>query len=388
MPLDYEKIYEDNLDFICDTFYHQMKVDKAYGQYLEQTGQQSSQTSLRSYFDHEAESRLKELKNIPGNESNGTSKKDTWKIISYFRKEDIYMTDKKTFQKFKTISTEEKAQMETFIANPANQKALENIFKINFSADFCTNMYHRSRINQRFDAIKGFEKSEFIPSLDKGNCTKGLTLSLCEVLEKHGALTGDFLRDKETWAHPAGVFEMVNRKLGRNTAPPENMPLGDCLAQNEFGKGTIFIINNHHAMLYTGEKNEQGEPLFHGYSPEATDYPLKLDKPVYAIDIPALVQKQCGENAAQVIDEYVSGVKDDIQSIDLLQIFKQRLAQLQAIPAKKKFDAKQHLAYCQTMITARQRPIEITQQNKGRLTYAPQQNIAFQSTLKDKNQNS
>ncbi len=387
MKLDYEKIYQDNLNFACDTLFSQMQNDKAYCQYLEQMEQKVSPESLRNYFDHEAENRLTELKNIKGCDAKGNSKKEAWKIISYFRRENPYLSENKTFKQFSSLSQSEKQQMEAFIANPDNQKELENIFKINFSADYCANTYHRNRINQEFNKLHGFETSEFIPELDKGNCTKGLTLALCRNLNEQGFFSTELPRDKESWAHPAGMYQLVNKTLGLPDELPPDMPLGDYLQSREVEKGTIFIVNGHHAMLYTGEKNEKGEPLCHAFNPEAVDYPLKLDKQVYGIDIPAFVKEKCGEQASQIIDEFVAGVKDDIQANDLSKVFKQRLVQMQKTP-EKKFDAKKHLAYCQSMITARQRPKEITKENNSNLIYVPQQNITLQSVLRNKNQNS
>lgn len=387
MKLDYEKMYQDNLNFACDTLFSQMQNDKAYCQYLEQMGQKVSPESLRNYFDHEVENRLTELKNIKGCDAKGNSKKEAWKIISYFRRENPYLSENKTFKQFSSLSQSEKQQMEAFIANPDNQKELENIFKINFSADYCANTYHRNRINQEFNKLHGFETSEFIPELDKGNCTKGLTLALCRNLNEQGFFSAELPRDKESWAHPAGMYQLVNKTLGLPDELPPDMPLGDYLQSREVEKGTIFIVNGHHAMLYTGEKNEKGEPLCHAFNPEAVDYPLKLDKQVYGIDIPAFVKEKCGEQASQIIDEFVAGVKDDIQANDLSKVFKQRLVQMQKTP-EKKFDAKKHLAYCQSIITARQRPKEITKENNSSLIYVPQQNITLQSVLRNKNQNS
>ena len=96
MKLDYEKMYQDNLNFACDTLFSQMQNDKAYCQYLEQMGQKVSPESLRNYFDHEAENRLTELKNIKGCDAKGNSKKEAWKIISYFRRENPYLSENKT----------------------------------------------------------------------------------------------------------------------------------------------------------------------------------------------------------------------------------------------------------------------------------------------------
>lgn len=387
MEMNYEKLYQDNLDFACDTLYSQMQKDKAYTEYLDQTGRQSSLESLKSYIDNEAGNRLKEFQNVNGNDAKGNSKKEAWKIISYFRRENPYLSENKAFQKFNLLTPSEKQQMETFIANPANQKELENIFKINFSADFCANTYHRSRINQEFNKLQGFETSEFIPELDKGNCTKGLTLALCRNLNKHGFFSSELPRDKESWAHPVGMYQLVNKTIGRPDDVPPNISLGDYLQSHEAEKGTIFIINGHHAMLYGGAKNEKGEPLCHAFNPEAVDYPLKLDKQVYGIDIPAFVKQKCGEKAPQVIDQFVADVKKDIEAINFAQIFKQRLTEIQAAP-KQQFNVAEHLAYCKEKVSARQHPIEITQENKGRLTYVPQKNITFQSVLKNKNQNS
>lgn len=374
--INYAKLYQENLDFACETLYGQMSNDAEYLKFIADTNQEASPKTFKNYCDQEAVNKLKEFQNITGADSKGNSKKDAWKIISYFRRDNPYLSDNKAFKQFSDMSEAEKSQMQAFIANPDNLKDLQNIFKINFSADFCANTYHRCRINQGFNEIKGFENSEFIPELDKGNCTKGLTLALCRSMDKHGLFSQKLPRDKESWAHPVGMYQQVNQSLRHSTELPQSVPLGDYLHENEVEKGTIFIINGHHAMLYTGEKNDKGEPLCHAFNPEMTDYPLKLDKPVYGIDIPAFVKQQCGEQAPQLIDEFVADVKKDVEEINYPQIFKQRLAEIQTAP-ERKFDAAKHLKYYQEKVYAKQNMAQTQPENKTKLKYQPQHNLSL-----------
>lgn len=374
--INYAKLYQENLDFVCETLYGQMSNDAEYLKFIADTNQEASPKTFKNYCDQEAVNKLKGFQNITGADSKGNSKKDAWKIISYFRRDNPYLSDNKAFKQFSDMSEAEKSQMQAFIANPDNLKDLQNIFKINFSADFCANTYHRCRINQGFNEIKGFENSEFIPELDKGNCTKGLTLALCRSMDKHGLFSQKLPRDKESWAHPVGMYQLVNQSLGHSTELPQNVPLGDYLRENEVEKGTIFIINGHHAMLYTGEKNDKGEPLCHAFNPEMTDYPLKLDKPVYGIDIPAFVKQQCGEQAPQLIDEFVADVKKDVEEINFPQIFKQRLAEI-LTASERKFDVAKHLKYYQEKVSARQNMAQTQPENKTKLKYQPQHNLSL-----------
>lgn len=374
--INYAKLYQENLDFACETLYGQMSNDVGYLQFIADTNQAASPTAFKNYCDQEAVNKLKEFQNISGTDSKGNSKKDAWKIISYFRRDNLYLSDNKAFKQFSDMSEAEKFQMQAFIANPDNLKDLQNIFKINFSADFCANAYHRCRINQGFNEIKGFESSEFIPELDKGNCTKGLTLALCRSMDKNGLFSQELPRDKESWAHPAAMHKFVNQTIGCPTELPPNVPLADYLQNNKVEKGTIFIINGHHAVLYSGEKNDKGEPLCHAFNPEMTDYPLKLDKPVYGIDIPAFIKQQCGEQAPQLIDEFVADVKKDVEEINFPQIFKQRLAQMQTA-SERKFDIIKHLKYCQEKVYARQNTAQTQPETETELKYQPQHNLSL-----------
>jgi len=254
-----------------------------------------------------------------------------WKIKAYMWKfnDNPYVSETKILNQYKNLSSAQKKEMDDFINNPANEEILRDIYKINRSATLCANLYHRKRIDTEFNKIgNGFEKTEFNSANDKGNCLKGLTAVLLKSIKDAGLLDSisSADRNKELWAHPEGLYKLINQ----TDSKPQPQPLNDYLqnAGNGLKKGMVLVINKHHAMLYTGQKDTDGNPVLCGFTPETANYALKPDpsnkKNIYAIDIPAFVEKLDKKSAAVLIDNFVKETADAIDNGKIFGKFKDK----------------------------------------------------------------
>ena len=155
-----------------------------------------------------------------------------------------------------------------------------------------------------------------INSPDDGYCLKAITESLYNIAEKYG--NTDFLPDNnsengipKTFLSNLEKNNDSNEYIFKNT---ENQTFNNLVEKHNIAPGAIVIINNgqgepHHAMFWTGKRNEQGEPLLIGFNglgkTEETDVNASYSKDgnirqITVIDTNTLLQKNlCLNNKHQ-----------------------------------------------------------------------------------------
>ncbi len=155
----------------------------------------------------------------------------------------------------------------TFSTEISEKKLEEKVWKNKL-------IYKTTEIANRKLIGKDFE-AEFAPEKDRGNCTKGITVSIYRASEDVGLTIYQTNQDKENAAHP----KTLAQELDTYTKSAESGLLKDI---ENIKVGDIVLISNHkgeprHAMMVSSF-NEQGDPLLVGFTPTQKDVPMLANK--------------------------------------------------------------------------------------------------------------
>lgn len=126
----------------------------------------------------------------------------------------------------------------------------------------------RKIINEDFQA-------DLAPERDRGNCTKGITVSLHRAAEKFGLSLFKTNNDKENFSHPKDLAKELETYIKTSETgllkDVENIKVGDIvLLPNSKGQP-------RHAMMVSGF-NEENEPLLLGFTPTQKNVPMLASK--------------------------------------------------------------------------------------------------------------
>ena len=322
MHLNYDKLYERNIKTAL-SFYEEVKTEYGFLEYLRQNKLENSPDSFALYFEKSINDKVDERfsKNEMG-----------YLLDAYISIEHPEYTEGQTAKHFFGMNKDKQEEIKKMIQEPENKKRLMQIYKVRCCSGELANIYYRTLIEKEFNKVGNFKSSSFTLSKDVGNCAKGISAALLGALNRYIDVKS-LSQSKEDWGHPDSLYKTVT---GCNNIP-ELKKLEDVMKNDNPKKGDVFIVNGHHAMLYTGKVDANNKPLCHQFSPEAANYPLKLDKDVYVAPISSFVSSLDDKNANKIIEEMLETVENNVNQQDFKQMF---LVNLKLEEARYKIENK------------------------------------------------
>ncbi|MCM1324033.1 MAG: hypothetical protein NC218_07715 [Acetobacter sp.] len=184
--------------------------------------------------------------------------------------------------------------------NEIASKKLEDKVVLDKLIEKSTEIFHRRTINDSFF-------NEVDSTKDKGNCTKGITVSLLHAEKEFGVSLFPDNLNKENLAHPKDLIHSLGAQYVKETPinelKPEDLKLGNIIIfQNQSKEKREY----RHARMISGF-NENGTPLLLEFSPTKNKEEMNLERTTICaiIDIHSFiadkVQQHNREELAQMM---------------------------------------------------------------------------------------
>ena len=222
-----------------------------------------------------------------------------------------YVEERASLQGRDTLSENEKKSKMKIMKIRFNNK-LKDVYRTNYAeikekgydveyyskilADKETEFKNRQVVQKEFNINKSNDDIVvFDEELDKGCCTKSLTVSLYKLQEKYGLNIFGKLNDVEDIAHPKSLTQKLNKYMKRS----ESGNLEDI----EIKRGDIVFLTRddgvpQHAMLCYDVDKKTNEPMLMGFS--AIQNNVKAKKNYYGesrkgmvLDVNSLIKDSC-----------------------------------------------------------------------------------------------
>lgn len=190
----------------------------------------------------------------------------------------------------------------TFAKEISENKLEEKVWKKTL-IEKATEIANRKLIGEDFEA-------EFDPKQDRGNCAKGITVSLYRAAKEFGLDIYQTNQDKENAAHPKTLAQELDKYVKKAESgllkDIENIKVGDI----------IFLANSkgeaHHAMMVSSF-DEQGNPRLLGFNPTQRNIPMFESKKNgdprkgILIDVKSFVQDKVEAHNREEISQMIFG---------------------------------------------------------------------------------